>query len=39
MGVLKELWDMRRSRFDFVDLCADALGTAAAMGITAAIED
>ena len=39
MGVLKELWDMRRSRFDWVDLCADILGTAASVGITAAIED
>ena len=38
-GVLKEVWDMRRTRFDGVDLTADLVGTAAAYAITAAIED
>ena len=38
LGVLKELWDMRRSRFDVVDLCADALGTAVAAAAVTLLE-
>jgi hypothetical protein len=34
LGVGKELWDRRRSHFDWGDLTADALGAAAATAVT-----
>jgi ABC-type nitrate/sulfonate/bicarbonate transport system permease component len=38
LGVLKEIWDLRRGRgFDGLDLAAGALGAAAATVVTAAL--
>jgi hypothetical protein len=34
LGLAKEIWDIRRSGFDWVDLGADALGAAGAAATT-----
>ncbi len=38
LGLGKELWDRRRTRFDRVDLVADLVGAAAAALITRALD-
>jgi hypothetical protein len=38
LGVAKELWDMRRSRFDPVDLAADGVGAGLGAAITLFVE-
>jgi len=38
LGILKELWDMRRTRFDPVDLAADGLGAGIGAVLTRAIQ-
>ena len=37
LGLAKELWDARQSRFDLVDLVAAMLGAAAATGVTVTV--
>jgi uncharacterized protein YfiM (DUF2279 family) len=37
LGLMKELWDMRRSHFDWVDLIADTGGAAAGAALTHAV--
>lgn len=37
LGVIKEVWDIRGSGFDFLDLVADALGAGAATVITSGL--
>ena len=37
IGLLKELWDMRRSRFDVVDLAADGIGAGLSAAGTAVL--
>jgi hypothetical protein len=38
LGLLKEIWDRRRGRFDFVDLAADGIGAGLAAVATAALK-
>ena len=38
-GLLKEIYDIRRTGFDAMDLTADAIGVGMASGATAAIEN
>jgi hypothetical protein len=37
LGLIKEVWDIRGSGFDFLDLVADALGAGAATAVTSSL--